>query len=202
MYYRQKLGYIVLGAVITLIGIGFSAFFATPLIAQDSGWFDRIICSELIVVGDEGRPGIILSTTPEGASSISLANTAEDDANLSINLIASHLETVFEIFNSRQKRVFHVDAARLGTDLKVNNADGTSALHLRCDGTNNQLDFYGSNGNKVISFQPHHPDNSAGITLADDAGTDRIKLGYDNNIRIYDSTSQMVWQAPEFSNKR
>ena len=60
MNHKQKLGYIVWGAVIMLVGIGIGAVVSPPLIAQREGVFDKITCREIEVVDAKGNRAIVL----------------------------------------------------------------------------------------------------------------------------------------------
>ena len=63
MNHKQKFGYIVLGAVIMLIGMGIgSTFFPPPLIAHQDSVFDTITCRNLGVVDENGNLRIRLSS--------------------------------------------------------------------------------------------------------------------------------------------
>ena len=51
MNYKQKLGYILLGAGIMAIGITIGQFITPNIEAQNNGVFEKITCRELEVVG-------------------------------------------------------------------------------------------------------------------------------------------------------
>ena len=64
MNHKQKLGYIVLGAIIMLVGIGVGAIVSPPLIAQRDGVFGEIQCTRLTVVDNKGKNVVVLGSTP------------------------------------------------------------------------------------------------------------------------------------------
>ena len=62
---KQKTLYFVYGAVAMLLGVVIGAIVSPDSVAQSNGVFDEIICSKLIVVDNEGRGAIQLSTEEE-----------------------------------------------------------------------------------------------------------------------------------------
>ena len=62
MNHKQKLGYMVLGAVIMFIGMAVGATVSPNLIAQSNGIFDEIVCRKLTVVNKGGEEMVVLST--------------------------------------------------------------------------------------------------------------------------------------------
>ena len=60
MNQKQKLGYMVLGAVILAVGIIIGQVIAPGIEAQSNGVFDEIICTKLTVVNDAGTHKIEL----------------------------------------------------------------------------------------------------------------------------------------------
>ena len=204
MNYKQKLRYSVLGSVLTLVGMGLGAFLPTPLIAQDSRIFKRIICSEFFIVDNEGRPGVLMTTTPRGSSFISMKNAASDESETSIDLTASALGGGYiAVGNPLNKEVFKLDTSSYSTTLDTNNPSGDKGLTFEAAALKS-LDLYGHNGNEAISLYSASLRGGAGITFKDATGTERIAIGYPNDIKIYNnvrttgnrSLSRMVWQAP------
>ena len=57
MNYKQKLGYMALGAVILAVGITIGQFVTPNIEAQSNGVFDTITCRELRFVGENGTSG-------------------------------------------------------------------------------------------------------------------------------------------------
>lgn len=64
MTYKQKLGYVILGSVLTLIGVG-AGMIIKPLTAQNTppkyAHFDNITCKRLDVFDDDRNVGISIS---------------------------------------------------------------------------------------------------------------------------------------------
>ena len=63
MNYKQKLGYMALGAGILALGITIGQFITPDIKAQNNGVFDKIICQRLEVLDSAGNPGIVLVST-------------------------------------------------------------------------------------------------------------------------------------------
>ena len=53
----QKFRYMILGAIIMLVGIGVGSIISPPLIAQKAA--GEIVCTKLTVVDETGQPAII-----------------------------------------------------------------------------------------------------------------------------------------------
>ena len=62
MNYKQKLGYMALGAGIMAIGIIIGQVITPNIEAQSNGVFDKITCRELEVVDQDGTPAIVLES--------------------------------------------------------------------------------------------------------------------------------------------
>ena len=60
MDYKQKLGYMALGAGILALGIIIGQWGTPDIEAQSSGVFDKIICREIEVVDQDGKKAIVL----------------------------------------------------------------------------------------------------------------------------------------------
>ena len=58
MNYKQKLGYMTLGAVILAVGITIGQFVTPDIEAQSNGVFDTITCRELRFAGENGTSGV------------------------------------------------------------------------------------------------------------------------------------------------
>ena len=70
MCYRQKLGYMVLGAGIVAVGIIIGQIITPDIEAQNNGVFDKITCRELEVVDKDGEKAIVLHSDEDENSVI------------------------------------------------------------------------------------------------------------------------------------
>ena len=66
MNYKQKLGYMALGAVIMALGIIIGQWGTPDIEAQSNGVFDKITCREIEVIDKDGNEAIRLYTTKHG----------------------------------------------------------------------------------------------------------------------------------------
>ena len=60
MNYKQKLGYIALGAGILALGIIIGQFVTPDIEAQSNGVFDKITCREIEVISKDGETTILV----------------------------------------------------------------------------------------------------------------------------------------------
>lgn len=58
---KQKLGYMVLGAVIMAVGMGLGTVLSPPLIVQRNGVFDEIWCKSLTTVDEKGNEHVTVT---------------------------------------------------------------------------------------------------------------------------------------------
>ena len=65
MNYKQKLGYMALGAGILALGIIIGQWGTPDIEAQSDGEFDKIICRELQVVDQDGKKTIVLQSNED-----------------------------------------------------------------------------------------------------------------------------------------
>ena len=79
MNHKQKIGYILLGAFIMLIGMSIDNLTSTPVTAQNDG---EITCQKLTFVDETGKPLFILQAKTEGVSDhqLSIRNKAGQEA--------------------------------------------------------------------------------------------------------------------------
>lgn len=86
---KQKLSYMVLGAVIMAVGIGLGAVVSPPLIAQRNGVFDEIRCKILTTVDEKGNELVtvgngIMIRTPSSKAEIMLSTHRVEDKDVAI----------------------------------------------------------------------------------------------------------------------
>ena len=83
MNYKQKLGYMALGAGIMLVGLTVGAIVSPPLIAHggpaDLGVFGKVVCRKIEVVNEHDQTMIRLESDPSG-SLVTVYNKAGEAA--------------------------------------------------------------------------------------------------------------------------
>ena len=118
MNYKQKFGYITLGAAITVIGMVVGSVIAPPLVAQHNGVFDEVKCRQLIVVDEVGNREILLSNrgisifNKAGKFAIGMVSahdsnsisTFDKDGNVAIALTTNQASNVIAISDVQTKK--------------------------------------------------------------------------------------------------
>ena len=80
MNQKQKVGYMVIGAVILVLGIIIGQFITPGTSGQSNSVFDTITCRKIRLVNEHGKPTIYLDTYEGGASMISMMNSRGNEA--------------------------------------------------------------------------------------------------------------------------
>ena len=172
MNYKQKLGYMVLGAVIMLIGMSVDSILSPPLIAQRSGGIDEIVCSKLTIVDKYGRPAIVLDITEESGNAIKIFNF---EGKHGVHLSAgggSH----FEMSGSSGKEKFSVFATDLFTTMDIYHDDKVPGIACRIfNGASSSIAVNTPMGKEGLELVSRNH-NSNTLTIYDKAGTDRIYM--------------------------
>ena len=114
MNYKQKLGYMALGAGILALGITIGQIITPDIEAQNNGVFDKIVCRDIEVVDRDGNKAIVLSSHA-GVNRIILYNQDGEVGKEAIALTADG-----------NRRVL----SRRDTGIRVYDKDGTLAIAL------------------------------------------------------------------------
>ena len=117
MNYKQKLGYIVLGAAMTLVGVAVSVL-SPSLSAQRHG--EYIVCTGLTVVDGKGNDTIRLTVGETGTGIIIFDRTGEVAIGLGVD--------------------------ERGNEILLSNKAGNTAIGLRADQTTNRIAVYDKTG--------------------------------------------------------
>ena len=199
MNYRQKLGYILLGAVIMLTGMTIDSIVAPPLIAQHNGTFDTIVCKSLTILDNNGQPAIDLVTDPErNAVAIHKPGEKEPDITISSGAISSDI-------------MIHGDHGEFALSLSYTRAD--SSNHIMLADPNGKVGITiatATQGNLVSLASPtgksalllyNLPNIRNGITISDNNDKNALSINasvrYGNSFNVHDKTGAIIWGAPE-----
>ena len=106
MNHKKKLGYIGLGAVIMLIGMGVGSILTPQLVAQHNGVFDEITCRKITVVDKAGNEGIRLRSSEMG-NTVRLFDKA---GKMAIDLHTTSVENRVTIADPSGKTAFWFNA--------------------------------------------------------------------------------------------
>ena len=174
MNHKQKLGYTVLVAVIMLVGLGLGAIVSPPLIAQRDGADDEIVCRKIVVVDENGTPGIILAAD-EKANGVLLANKLGKNAILLYS--GEDGTSAINVFNEKEENVIGLMSfPKSITVINVNNESGKDAISLSSSPIGNQ------------------------VVVSDKAGEDAIELQASillgNLAKISDEEGNVSWEVP------
>ena len=135
MNYKQKLGYIALGAGIMLAGITIGQFLTPDIEAQNNGVFDKIICRELEVVDAKGDKAIVLTSEEFRGKGIE-----GEDYEIWENKM---------VFYKRQgKEAVKLVVEKSGSEILLNDRKGNRGIWLR-SGQN-----FVSDNNKIVLYEP------------------------------------------------
>ena len=163
MNHKQKLGYIVLSAVIMLIGIGVGSIVCPPLIAERNSVFDEIQCSKLTVVNEMGKAAIRLAAL-KTSNSVMVHDSDERKASIAIS-------------DDNGKYAVHLAAGETRNRVIVYDANGKPAIGLYADEFGNNVSVY-DKALKVIrdglAKVPERP--GLGVALDMDA-VERYRVG-------------------------
>ena len=145
MSHKIKLGYIGLGAVIMLIGMGVGSTLTTPLIAQRNGVFDEITCRYLKVVNQSGEASITLDSNAFIGSVITMRDLS---GKMGIMLLAGDKLNGIQITDNEGKVSFDFSAYADRNEMIVRDkssgegigfyADSNEAKLIRWEGENNR----------------------------------------------------------------
>ena len=177
MNQKQKLGYMALGAVIMLVGLGCGAMITAPLVAQNKGIFDAIECNRITLVTGEGRERIRLWAADDGGKIAIYDHTTELAAMLYAHAPQGNGLTVY---STPSQKAFELSAAG-AHDHTLTVYDGTNGPGLL-------LMSHETFGNRAMIMHPTRAMKPA-ITLFADKRDG-------NELVVYDQADEIKWKTP------
>ncbi len=175
MNYKQKLGYMFLGAVILALGIIVGQVITPDIEAQNNGVFDSITCRSLTVLDKFGRDAIMLNTTNNNNSLTVWGKTGG-----AIGLVAHETEGYAVVIYGKdpQKQpsvrlYHHVDK---GSGIFIQNKHGKNAIVLRSN----------DNGNDILLYDLYENLRAALISSKKVDG-----------IAVWDKAGNVKWGSPQ-----
>ena len=144
MNYKQKLGYMALGAGILAIGIIIGQIIAPDIKAQSNGVFDIIRCRQLWVVDDNGEIGIIMASS-ENNDHIILGGLNKGQVVLSASTTGS-LSNITLSDLKRNPRI-NLSNTHLWNQIDIRSKAGNTAISLKSLDSNNDITIYDQAGN-------------------------------------------------------
>ena len=128
MSHKIKLGYISLGAVIMLIGMGVGSTLTPPLVAQHNGVFDEITCRRIKVVDKAGNVKIRLVAFEDGSWIYTRTK-----GGTGIALDTNNRGNTISICDPAGKTAFEVDAYVDRTELGVYDKSSGAGIGFYAD---------------------------------------------------------------------
>ena len=171
----QKCKYMILGAVIMLMGIGFGLLVSLPLVGQPNGVFDEIRCHRLITVDEKGNEHVVL------ARGMVIQNPF-NEAKIVLNVL----------------KVGAADGYVL-----IDDSDGKTAIQLISREYENRINISDKNGNRRIALGSH-VDDPGYIAIYDEAHKVKWAVPPDEDYEIEieldpDINSNRVAANPSYS---
>ena len=195
MNHKQKVGYIVLGSLLTLTAMGIGALLAPPLTAQNNGVFDHIECKSLTVVDPHGTEAIILEYLPDLKSpTIRIDNP---DGTQGIVLATSDIASTIFVSGPDGLGVL-MGSQKGGNTIGLKNPGGEKALNITVTTHNHDLILYHPNGNEgAVLHAGNRSPNS--VTVYNQEGSARsgiVALGDDGGVFTRDKQGNTHWHKP------
>ena len=144
MKYREKLGYIVLGGVLMLVGMLAAGLFS-PLGAQSrsKGNFDVITCRVLRVVNSDGKGQVTLSTFENNA----FVSVHDKDGEVMVMMSATEeYGGDIRVFGKNKKAEARMDTTEKGGRFRVIGKDGKSEASMRLNELGGEVAVCGKDG--------------------------------------------------------
>ncbi|MDE0044207.1 MAG: hypothetical protein OXT74_19375 [Candidatus Poribacteria bacterium] len=166
MNYKQKSGYMLLGAGLLAVGIIMGRFIETRLKAESGGVFEKITCRELDLVDKDGNRMIGFRSTDESAGAIFYSREGRMVMFLGS---ADELGSSLSMFDQFGQLTLGLGSSSswdnlIGNGLTVYDMYGRAAVELSSTLRGNQVRVYNSGG-EVAAEMVSDTDN--GVSLED-----------------------------------
>ena len=195
MNYRQKIGYIVLGSLLTLTAMGIGALLAPPLTAQHNGVFEHIECKSLTVVDPRGRDAIMLEYLP----TIKSPTIRIDNPDGTQGIVLATSDIASTIFLSGPDGLGVLMGSQKGANtIGLKNPGGEIALNINGSIDKTQLVLYHPNGKKGAALSAGG-DSYNSVTVFNDAGdpkTGIVAAGDTGKIYTIDMQGNINFHKP------
>ena len=168
MNYRQKLGYILLGAGIMAVGITIGQFITPNIEAQSNGVFDEIQCRKLTVVDNNGKRAVLLSS--------------ENDDMLNSNSV--------KIFDQKGGKSIFLSSHGNVSSISLVNEGVRQAIELSSEGTVNSIRVHDEMGKLAIQMGSYVDSNT--ISIRDKAWKESFNISafvHKNELTVFDKAS-------------
>lgn len=164
MNHKQKLGYMALGAGIMAVGITIGAIVCSPLVAQENGFFDKIVCREFEVVDKDGNKAIVLDSNER----VNAVTVYDREGNKAIDLGSTKkyqfkgLENWVTILDKGKAAIILASFFSDSNVVAITDKQGNEAIQLFSQDIGdpafdfkNVVQIWDNQGNKAISLGNH-----------------------------------------------
>ena len=149
MNHKQKLGYMALGALIMLIGMGVgSTFFTPPIEAQHNGLFNEITCRKLWVVDKNGNPAIRLESDENGNRMFISDENGKGAILLSISIFGNSMA----IYDKNENPAILLDSDEDGNSMVICDQNRKVSFSFEAYPHRNELAVYNKSSGAGIGF--------------------------------------------------
>ncbi len=192
MNYKQKLGYMLLGAGIMAIGITIGQFVTPDIEAQQNGFFDEITCRGLTVVDQNGKTAIRLNTFL-GANGVSILNKK---GKLAIALSSSEAYNTVNIYDKNEKGAIVLSALEKSNEINIYDKNRAEAIALFMprlivgDNSFNEVNIFNETREGAIALRTGEGVNN--IAVKDPEGKESFRFNaqpHRNDFIVYDKSS-------------
>ena len=172
MNYKQKGLYILLGAVIMLVGMGVGATLCPPLIAQREDVPGDIRCTGITVVDHFGNPAIVLRVDETLGNGVVIHNPAGTPAVL---FVADETGNSLAIVDKSGEPAVLLRTSELANRVIVRNPSGKDGVRLSAGKVTNRVTVYNTEERSAVQL------------YAD---------GVANRVTVHNQLGIIRWEAP------
>ena len=162
MNYKQKLGYMILGAGILAVGIIIGQFVTPDIEAQNNGVFDEITCRSLSVVDENGKTAIQLDTSRFDNTVKVFDKVGNESILLTHTLFGTTVTVLDKVGN---KAIALGSGVADGNGVAIFDKAGKTAIRLQADEEGNDLQLLNKGEILGIGLGTHTKGN--GVTVFD-----------------------------------
>ena len=197
MNYKQKLGYMALGAGILAIGIIIGQVVTPNIEAQSNGVFDKITCREIEVIDKDGNEAIRLYTTKHGGDirmgskdgRIAAMGISEDGGSVYLSGKGNSSDGVVSMYTSENTAHLKLDNGYLDRGVEMGVVNGTYAF-INVANQNGSASMTADSSTEVGVYGK----DSGGAYLHTDEHGGRISVFKPDVAAAY--MSKIIWSAP------
>ena len=188
MNYKQKFGYMALGAGILAIGIIIGQVITPDIEAQSNGVFDEIQCTKLTVVDNMGKPAVRLGSYENWGNGVIVYNKQGKGA---VRLRSNALGNGVVVYNKQGKEAVILGSDEESNEVVVYNRQGKEAVKLRSSELGN-----------VVSLSNKQEEPSVVLVSSEDLGNRVIVANKQRNSTVVELGSTEYGGQVDFYNNQ